>query len=119
MADPHLVGDDVAVFVADGFDARDGETAVAQIVAGSLQDVVEIVLKLGGAFGRSEDAGIDTIGFIFPGLLEELNRSGIGGHADLGLVVEPLGGRGQNEEHDEDDGQVVLPATALDRKSVV
>ena len=43
VADLHLVGDDVAVFVADRFDARDGETAVAQIVAGFLQGVVEIV----------------------------------------------------------------------------
>ena len=113
MADLDLVRDDVAVFVADGFDARNGETSIAQVGIRFLQGVVEFVLKLGGAFGRSQDAGVNPIGFVFSGLLQEFDLTGICGHPDLRLIVEPLGWRGENEENDEDDAHIVLPATAF------
>jgi len=113
VADLHLVRDNVAVFVADGFDAGNGETSIAQVGIRFLQGVVEIVLKLGGAFGRSQEAGVNAIGFVFSGLSQEFDLTGICGRPDLRLIVEPLGWRGENEKNDEDDGHIVLPATAF------
>ena len=113
MADFDLVGDHGAGFIADGLDFADGEAAIAQSVAGFLERVVEIVLEGGSAFGGSEDARINFVNFGFPGLGEEFDLRGVHGEAHLGLIAEPASGSGEDKEKDEDDGDVVLPGTAL------
>ncbi len=113
VADFDFVGDYGAGFVADGFDLADGEAAIVESVAGFLESVVKIVLESWSAFGRSEDAGVHFVDFGFAGFGEELDLRGVDREADLGLIVEPASGSGENEENDEDDGDVVLPGAAF------
>src|SRR5690242_3009903 len=114
MADFHLIGDHDALFVANSVDSRDGEVAAVQFRQRLLQSSVEIVLQRQFC-RRRQDARVHAVGLAVSFLRQQLHLAGRGGAAALRLIMEPISGREQRENQDEDYGEVVLPRAALVR----
>ena len=114
VTDFDLISDDHSLFVAHRFDLGDQEIPVVQLRQCLLQGRVQIALQSEPCRGR-KNARVDAIRQPAAILGDQLDLSG-GDRCSTGwLVREPVPGREENKDEDQDDRQVELPSAAIVR----
>src|SRR5215813_5891643 len=113
LAQGHLVGRHSALFVANRFDVGDLKAAILQGRLRALQSAMQFVLQLRHLLGRGQNPRVHLVGLQVAGFGEQLDLSRSCRHDPRRLVAKPAGRGKQNEDHDGDYSEVVLPGASL------